>query len=527
MRMQNSTEPKHVIFLVLDTHRYDRLGCYGYGRGTSPNIDSFARTATLYEHAISPAQWTIPAHASMFTGEYPTTHLTNQSRQILDDHFLTLAQILQDQAYTCVGFCNNPLVGVLDNGLRRGFDIFYNYGGAVPSTPARETSRLVNPLSQLWERYTQLLRRLSYPIQNAIARSDDILHFTLNPLLVPLWTRFANFKGATADSIHDATSYVKKHFLKAGGSAQFLFVNLMETHLPFQPPNNFVARYAPILLEERAASDFMRVYNTQALRWLLPMDEPFSGLEAQTLSAMYDAEVAYQDHLLGEFFEVLDRPEIRENSLVVIVADHGEMLGEHQLMGHSLGVYQELVRVPLIIRYPGQSVGQVKRDMVSTASLFQTVLAFTGGDQAVEEAQMKSGRPAKNLSPALGDGDAFVISEAYPPMNVIKIMESGDRELIAKFHCRAIHRAVYGQDRHKLISIEGGREELFDLAADPQELSPIIPGEATMTKENLIAIRERFLPLATGLRPANWTRKELPDLDESVAQRLRGLGYLE
>ena len=125
-----------IIFIVLDTHRVDRLGCYGYFENTTPNLDAFAKQATIYETAISPAQWTIPSHASMFSGVYPAFHKTIQSGDTLNTRFTTLAEHLKSAGYQTIGFCNNPLVGVLNNGFRRGFDNFYNYGGTIPSTPS-------------------------------------------------------------------------------------------------------------------------------------------------------------------------------------------------------------------------------------------------------------------------------------------------------------------------------------------------------------------------------------------------------
>ena len=103
-----------IVFIVLDTHRLDRLGCYGYKRNTSPNIDAFAQEARVFDSAISPAQWTIPVHASWFSGETPSTHMTVQSGDILDTRYRTLAERMRDRGYRTVGFCNNPLVGVVN-----------------------------------------------------------------------------------------------------------------------------------------------------------------------------------------------------------------------------------------------------------------------------------------------------------------------------------------------------------------------------------------------------------------------------
>ena len=148
--MPATEQRPNIIFIVLDTHRLDRLGCYGYPRGVSPNLDAFAQTATIFDSAISPAQWTIPTHASLFSGEPASVHMTVQSGDILDARFQTLAQRLRASGYRTIGFCNNPLVGVINNGLRRGFETFYNYGGAIPSVPPKAARRVFAPFSKLW-----------------------------------------------------------------------------------------------------------------------------------------------------------------------------------------------------------------------------------------------------------------------------------------------------------------------------------------------------------------------------------------
>ena len=110
-----------IIFIVLDTQRADRLGCYGYNKPITPYLDAFAAQSIVFEQAISPAQWTIPSHASLFTGLYPTAHQVTQSNQSLGPDQPHLAEVLRTAGYETIGFCNNPLVGILDNGFKRGF----------------------------------------------------------------------------------------------------------------------------------------------------------------------------------------------------------------------------------------------------------------------------------------------------------------------------------------------------------------------------------------------------------------------
>ncbi|KUK93936.1 MAG: Sulfatase, partial [Anaerolineaceae bacterium 46_22] len=186
---------KNVVMVVLDTHRFDRIGAYGYNRPTTPNLDSFASESLFFEQAIAPGQWTIPSHASLFSGEMPAVHRTLQADDVLPREFQTLADRLSHSGVTTTGFCNNPLVGVLQNGFKRGFDQFYNYSGVVPSTPQKVQGGIWQPFRSLWSKYTQLLRRLSYPIQNAFASPNEFFLAALRPLFVPMWTRAGNFKG--------------------------------------------------------------------------------------------------------------------------------------------------------------------------------------------------------------------------------------------------------------------------------------------------------------------------------------------
>ncbi|GAB4579099.1 MAG: sulfatase [Anaerolineales bacterium] len=512
----------NVLFIVLDTHRADRLGCYGYPRGTSPNLDAFAAKATVFENAVSPGQWTIPSHASMFTGEFPTTHGTYQSSASLDARFRTLAERLKTLGYQTVGFCNNPLVGVLNNNLKRGFDLFYNYGGAIPTVPEKKKQGVAKAFHKIWSHYTQLLRKISYPVQNLIAQNDRVFNFILNPLLVPLWAKHAHFKGDAPTSVRDLVEYLQH---RKEEQPLFLFLNVMETHLPYDLPDKYIAKFAPIVKQNPQARAFMNRYNTQALHWLLPMKKPFTPLEYETLSSMYDAEVAYQDEALGQLLTLLDTPYHRENTLVIIVGDHGEMLGEHQIMGHGLGVYQELIRVPLIVRYPGQPhAGRVSQP-VSTTHLFHTVL-----DAAHVETVETTYAPEVDvrrcsllpLARQIGAAPANVFSEAFPPEHVINIMKKRTPELLEDFPSEATHWAVYRQG-YKLIEIENHPGELYDLTADPREENPLAdPARAEELRHELGS----FLEYATARRPDHLSGGISLD-DEQLRQRLRGLGYLE
>src|SRR5690606_3736778 len=109
----------------------------------------------------------------------------------------------------------------------------------------------------------------------------------------------------------------------------FLFLNLMETHLPFYPPQRFVDQMAPYIREDSAARHAQSQWNEEAYRWAAPLPNGLEETEAKVLSDLYDAEVAYQDSYLGKLLDYLRHRPNADNTLTIIVGDHGDSLGEH------------------------------------------------------------------------------------------------------------------------------------------------------------------------------------------------------
>lgn len=529
-----------IIFIVLDTQRADRLGTYGHQRPTSPNIDRFAAEGALFEHAVSPAQWTIPSHASLFTGLYPTSHGVTQSSQSLSPGRPHLAEVVRRLGYETIGFCNNPLVGVLNNGFKRGFQTFYNYGGAFPSVPD-SSNPWPWPVSWIAEAYTQFLRRISYPIQNFIGRSDLAFRVSLHSWLTPLWSKMANFKGQNERSVHDVVDYLEQREEDKTDQPLFLFMNLMETHLPFWAPGEFVDRIAPYFRHSKEARTIMSTWNREAYRWAAPLGEPLSEMEDRVLNDMYDAEVAYQDHYLQSLFDALARRERRNDTLTVIVADHGDGLGDHGFFGHSFVAYEELVHVPLIIHWPGQVSANTRVETpVSTRRIFHTIIDAAAGNQpdALDAALQDEAPNVRRLSlrHTLAGRDPeqqTAFSEIFPPLNFVKAIEARQPELLTRFRCLSTRRAVVRSSRDfdgapvKMIEIDDVPEELYNLSADSLERDNQFANEPALIAALELTV-EQMVQRASRDRSAQPAGVAVDiDSDELLMQRLRGLGYLE
>ena len=248
----------HILLVVLDTLRRDHLSTYGYQRATAPALDDFAARATLFERAISPAQWTLPAHASLFTGRYPAAHQLTQVGSRLGLQHPTLAEILrtagwQTQRPSATILCW-PRSIVACNGASRTFTVtLARFAAGRRCVPRRRT--------RAW-------RALMQPAQRRGARSTLLFRAALRPHLAPLWTRLLRFKGDGAASIDDLCNYLRQQ--RAGGNAerQFTFLNLMGAHLPWQPPRASLQRIAPASGPQ--AQRLLRQFNARAARWSLP-----------------------------------------------------------------------------------------------------------------------------------------------------------------------------------------------------------------------------------------------------------------
>lgn len=507
-----------IILLILDTQRADRLSCYGYPVETSPHLDELAEDATLFRFAISPANWTVPAHTSLFTGVYPSLHATLHASSVVPTSLPTLAERLRDSGYFTAAFCNNPLVGVVNNGLRRGFLDFFNYSGLLTSRP-NQAGAQSNWLDHSRQRFKRAVAEIITAMQDRFARSDTLLDLSFSPLLVPLWQTALSFKGNTARSLHDVA---RLHIQRKGVARDqpiFSFINLMETHTPYHPPMSRVEQFAPHMLRDQAAQRYLRRFNSDVFGWLAPLSSMLSEKEQRTLDGMYCAEVAHEDELVGAFLEKLRASGRLDETLLIVTADHGEHLGEKQFVGHGLSLYNELIHVPLVVRDPGGDFprGTTTTPVVSTRRLFHTILtaarAASSEEQSLTLAQSSASDPDNGV----------VFAEGIPAVNTLHLLERRAPHLIRARGCDLVRRAVFS-GHHKLIKTGGNTLELYDLLDDSSEeinIRDVLPEQVEVMEEQLEAFVNQT-------EPAQPETDQAPGYDDPlVRRRLRDLGYLE
>jgi arylsulfatase A-like enzyme len=291
------------------------------------------------------------------------------------------------------------------------------------------------------------------------------------------------------------------------------------THAPYHPQRRYIEQFAPDVLNDAEARQYLRRFNGDVFGWLAPIADTMPEQHKSTLDGIYNAEVANQDEHLGTFFNRLRESGALDRTLLVICADHGEHLGEKQLIGHSFSVYNELVHVPLIIRDPSGNFSRrsTPDTPVSTRRLFHTVLTAAGMADSQEEAHALQ-RNAES------DPDGGVVfAEGVPSNNVLNLVRRFRPELVRERRYDLTRRAVV-QNADKLILTGNVRRELFDVVRDPAELHNL----ASQEPEKVDTLRERLLCFEHEMDEAALTAGRINGQDDPQLRRqLRALGYLE
>ena len=354
-----SVRRPNIVLIVIDTARADHFSCYGYGQGTTPNVDALAARGILFRNARSVAPWTLPSHMSMFTGLPPRDHGATwaafsepgdrdrhdrggaeSSRKLVEFGFAPaepermLGARLRAAGYRAYGFSPNPWVS-RNHGFAEGFEGF----------------------AELWRKE----ERSSIPPRPRRARgttADEQLHVD-----------FQRTKSGAAVAAIERT--LSEH---PRGEPFFLFVNFFDSHFPYDPPASLRERFGGKTqtvdaIKENRGCEFRMIAG-------LPI---FSGEE---LLPLYDADLATADHAVGELVRLLESAGVFEDALVVLTSDHGELLGEKGRYSHQLYVDEPLMHVPLIVKLPGgERAGTIVDDpLVSNIDVYATVLAAAGAE---------------------------------------------------------------------------------------------------------------------------------------------------
>lgn len=408
----------NVLLIILDTVRAKSLGLHGRDLETSSHLERLAEGGVVFDRAIAPAPWTLPSHASMFTGQPPSA-LSTGFETTLDDTYPTLAEALSQHGFATASFVANLLYASRQFGLARGFVRYEDYPVSV--------GQLV--LSTAWGRglagWSALRSRLGYhELLNRKPASDVV------------------------DSFLEWIDRTDRPF--------FAFLNLYDAHEPYLPPAPYDRLFHPPASRGALRHTASLMGGSEAAR---PEKWGMTEAERRLDLALYEGAIAYVDDVLGRLFAELERVGLLDRTLVIVTSDHGEQFGEHGLYRHINSVYMPLLHVPLVIRLPGSvphgrrvsvpvSLRQIPATVIDLLDL--SVEGEFPGPSLVET----WGTPPRAPPPSFSELVPGVVEQDWYPVAAGPLWS-----------------LVWGPF-HYIRDAEGG-EELYDLERDPEELTDL------------------------------------------------------
>ncbi|ROO84329.1 arylsulfatase A-like enzyme [Actinocorallia herbida] len=454
-----SASPRNILFLMTDQHRVDTLGCHNPTEVSTPALDGLAASGTLFERAYTPTAICTPARASLLTGKLPFRHklLANHERNVgymedLPREEFTFSAALSAAGYR-LGLQGKWHVGTHRNAADFGFE-----GADLPG----------------WHNPVDHPDYLKYLEDNGLPPYEisDHVRGTLpngNPgnllaarLHQPVEATFEHYLATrTIERLHEyADDY------RTGRRPFFLATHFFGPHLPYLLPEEYYDMYDPdeIELPASVAETFEGKPPVQRNYSALWTYDTLAEDVSRKLIAVYRGYAAMIDGEIGRILDTLRELGLEDSTAVFFTADHGEFTGAHRLHDKGPAMYEDIYRIPGIVRVPGMPAGQVRREFVGLTDCTATILDLAGLDpaQAVDGA---------SLLPLVAGEDV--------PWRA---------ELTAEFHG---HHFPYPQrmirdDRYKLVVNPESRNELYDLATDPHELSN------RYTHPELAAVRRRL-----------------------------------
>jgi arylsulfatase A-like enzyme len=441
----------NVLLISVDMLRPDHLGCYHYPRSTSPSIDRLAEEGALFENAISSTSWTLPAHAALMTSLADSVHGCVDTNRRLGDSLTTLAERLKAIGYATVGFFSGPYL------------------------------HPVFGLSQGFETYTDCTSYAQLSKETALATG------TVEGATI--WE--ASHADVTNPRVYKAVqTWLKQNRRKPF----FMFIHMWDVHFDFTPPEPYDRVFNP---------DYDGVFNGKNFFFDQWVNARMPKRDLEHIIALYDGEIAWTDEHIGKILDDLDSLDLRDSTVVVLVSDHGTEFFEHGEKSHRKTLFDEVIRIPLIIRYPGRVPSGMRITAQSSLiDVLPTIVELIGLS------------PPKDI---MGQSLVPLFSDRSPARDNLAVSElySLGRRMIS-----------FRRGASKLIQDEiTGRSWVYNLLEDPDELhplrdvdSPLVQGimrDALLARQRLIAYRNAG--------PGEITAS---NITPELRKKLESLGYI-
>jgi len=362
-------EPEvNVLLISLDSTRQDVLGCYGHRPtfapevATSPSLDRLAAEGVRFTRAYATTSWTLPAHAALLTGQPDLVHGVEMQELALGTAHETLAETLARAGYRTAGFYSGPFLDPR-YGFARGFARYEAcYGPELADEIARE-ARLARELvgTEDAARAEELRGRL----QEARVGIESLSHRDVSSALVT---------GRVLEEIAAA---------RGAGEPWFVFAHYFDPHYDYTPPERYAEEFDPKYAGSEHGADLTTSPSISV--WRPTLEDPnacervISDRDLAHVRALYDAEVRWTDDQIGRILDDLRARGELDRTVVVVTADHGDEFFEHGNVGHRKSLFEEVLRVPLLVRFPERlGAGKTVDAVASLVDVPATVLELTG-----------------------------------------------------------------------------------------------------------------------------------------------------
>jgi uncharacterized sulfatase len=412
----------NILWVTLDSIRADHTSLGGYGRDTTPRMSTLAREGIGFDTCISHAQATHPSTGAILTGRAPSRNTVGISGDVVPDEITTIPERFVDAGYTTAGLSRNSFLSDSTD-LDRGF-----------------------------ERFQWLA---SSTLHEAGVRT--LLKYLLN-----IRTHSA---GLTTDSAKHATPFLMNDIAKrwlddfeADENPFFFYLHYNEPHRPYYPPRPYLDRYTDDIAMDpaEAAETALRIHRN--LHEIIATGCDLSDDEFEALIAMYDAEIAYTDEMIGRLVDYVRSLDVGP-TVVIVTADHGELFGEYGLLSHKYVLHDGVTRVPLVATGLGDLVVDGD-DVIQHWDVMRTLLEMADVDTGG-----LLGHDLRTETPE------FAVSQRAP-MDFERMLEYNPDFDTDRFHAETL--TAIRTDRFK-YQTSGDRSELFELPNEETDVSAEYP----------------------------------------------------
>jgi len=445
-KMSHSSDNTNVLLITIDTLRSDHIGAYGYNKNITPHIDKLAQEGITFGNVIAQAPYTAPSHASILTSEYPFVHNTRN-------------MFFQDSSGKKIEGVNYPLAP----------------GHVTLAEILKEEGYHTSAFVSGWT----LTKKFS-----GLNQGFDMYEDTFDGV------------ERRADSTNELVfKWLQENYMKKF----FLWVHYFDPHFPYSPPESVQECFT--FKKMNFDIDLKKIRKNPFLRDIIKTQEDV----AQQMY-LYDMEIKFVDEQVGALLAVLEEYKIIDTTLIILTADHGESLIEHdEYFDHGTYLYDVCLKIPLIVKFPhNELIGEVRNLMVQSIDIMPTLLDSLN-------IPLRNELQGKSLMPVMVNEKIGTLPFAYSESDAVLSERFGER------------LRAYREGNWKLIYAPDGvmaESSLYNTADDPYETKNVIDEN----KELAERLKEKLLLLIKKCPEKRFDETHLPD--EETKEKLKSLGYL-